>query len=138
MIAEEMAALHARAFAGSGRGWSVDEFAALLKDPNILFYSNETAFALGRFAADEAELLTVATDPNHRRQGLAKAVLSNLENGCVQKGVDRLFLEVAEDNIAALSLYRSMGYIQIARRSNYYARSSGHVDAIICEKRLGS
>jgi Acetyltransferases len=41
-------------------------------------------------------------------------------------GAQSLFLEVAEDNAAALGLYRSLGFVEVGRRPGYYdARSGG-------------
>jgi ribosomal-protein-alanine N-acetyltransferase len=37
----------------------------------------------------------------------------------------RIFLEVAEDNEAALALYRKLGFQEVGRRKRYYARRDG-------------
>ncbi|MEQ9261122.1 MAG: GNAT family N-acetyltransferase [Roseovarius sp.] len=132
-----MAALHARAFAGRGRAWSAEEIAALLENPHVLAVTRPEAFALARVVADEAELLTIATDPDHRRQGLARGVLASLEHAASQRGAARLFLEVAEDNGPARGLYAACGFVEIARRKGYYAApGGGRVDALLMEKAL--
>lgn len=137
--AERMAALHARAFSGHGRPWRADEFADLLASSHVIARGDERGFGLSRLVADEAELLTLATDPEHRRQGRARAVLTALEDALIARGAARHFLEVAADNHTARALYAAMGYDETARRSAYYARPGGHAaDAVIMSRVLGA
>lgn len=134
MTPEEMAACHGRAFKGQGRAWSVAEFAGLMKTPLVFAVGNACAFALGRVIADEAELLTLACDPVHRRTGLGRACLGCFETEAHARGAVTAFLEVAADNAAARALYQAAGYEEVARRSGYYA--GGTVDALILRKAL--
>ena len=137
MTPEVMARCHARAFAGQGRGWTAAEFTALLDSGHVFAVGDDRAFALGRVVADEAEVLTIATDPGHRRAGMGRAVLAALEGKAKARGALRVFLEVAADNSAALGLYTGAGYGEVSRRKAYYMRSDGHrVDALILEKRV--
>ena len=47
-------------------------------------------------------------------------------------GAVRLFLEVAEDNVAARALYERAGFGQIGRRKAYYAApDGGRTDALV-------
>jgi [ribosomal protein S18]-alanine N-acetyltransferase len=48
-----------------------------------------------------------------------------------RRGAQTLFLEAAEDNAAARALYAAQGFVQIGRRTNYYRRASGLVDALV-------
>ena len=139
MTPEQLAATHARAFDRGDRGWSSAEFATLLDCPGALVVGEDRAFALGRVIADEAELLTLATDPAARRQGLARAVLAAFEAQARARGATRAFLEVAADNAAARALYALAEWDIIARRSAYYARSpEPAVDALVLTKSLGA
>ena len=138
MTPEEMAALHARAFAGQGRAWRVEEFIDLSENPLVFAVCDRGAFALGRVIAGEAELLTIATDPAQRRQGLGRMVLATFEVEAAQRGARELFLEVAADNTAAIGLYQNAGYDQIATRTGYYRKPDGvQVDALIFRKETG-
>jgi len=133
----ELAALHARGFAGRGRGWSAAEFATLLADAQVVAVGDGRAFALGRAVVDEAELLTIVTDPDHRRQGLAAAVLSAFEGAARDRGAARVLLEVAQGNAAAAALYAAAGYAVIGRRAGYYRSPDGGCeDALILERGL--
>jgi len=137
MTPEEMAALHARAFAGQGRGWRAGEIRALLESGHVLAVSRPGGFALIRIVADEGELLTIASDPELRRQGIGRALLAEAESVAHAQGAARMMLEVACDNAAALALYARAGYCQSACRKRYYARPDGRrADALILEKDL--
>lgn len=137
MTAEEMAACHARAFAGQGRAWSEQEFASLLESPHVFAVGNARAFTLGRAVADEAELLTIATDPEYRRQGMGLKALSGFEAAAAARGATRAFLEVSAANVGAIALYRMAGYVETGRRTGYYQTKEGREDALLMEKVLG-
>lgn len=133
-----LAAVHARAFEVD-RAWSEAEFHDLLREPKSLLVSYGEAFVLGRVIADEAEILTLATDPGHWRQGLARRCLADFEAACGVRGARFVFLEVAADNAAASALYDSAGYTMIGRRRDYYARNGkSPVDALMLRKELGT
>ncbi|MGK7651479.1 GNAT family N-acetyltransferase [Roseovarius sp. B08] len=137
MTPEALATLHGRAFAGQGRGWSAAEFRDLLERPHVFVTGDGKGFAMGQAVAGEAELLTLATDPHARREGHGRACLRAFEAEARGRNADRLFLEVAADNVAALALYLSEGFTELARRKEYYNRpEGGPVDALVLEKRF--
>ena len=136
MTPATLAATHARAFVET-RGWSALEFAALLASPGVIMTGDSTAFVLGRVTVDEAEVLTLATDPTHQRRGLARTVLAAFEAQARIAGAKTVFLEVAEDNHPANALYAAANYEQVGRRPGYYATLTGNrVAALILQKRL--
>lgn len=136
MTPEHLAALHARAFTRQ-RPWNAAEFASLLDAPSVFLVHSDHAFALGRVIVDEAELLTLATDPAHQRHGLGRAILAEFHAAAHARGAARAFLEVAADNTPAISLYSHAGYAQDGRRPGYYHMSDGqHVDAVIMSRAL--
>jgi ribosomal-protein-alanine N-acetyltransferase len=50
----------------------------------------------------------------------------------------RLFLEVAADNPAALTLYGKLGFARLSERQGYYARPDGRpATAIVMARDLG-
>jgi ribosomal-protein-alanine N-acetyltransferase len=77
-------------------------------------------FALGRAAADEAELFAIAVMPAARRRGAGAALLAAWERAAAAKGAQQLFLEVAEDNLPARGLYARSGWVEAGRRRGYY------------------
>jgi [ribosomal protein S18]-alanine N-acetyltransferase len=135
-VIKALAATHARAFTAT-RAWSDAEFTSLLASRGVILAGDPKAFALGRVTLDEAEILTLATDPAHQRKGLARAVLMQFEAMAKAREASTIFLEVAADNIAALALYSSEGYAQVGQRPGYYDVSAGTpVTALVLRKVL--
>ncbi len=138
MTPASLADLHARAIRVP-RPWSAAEFTDLLASPLAYVTGDKCAFAFGRVVAGEAELLTIVTDPEHRRRGLGRKVLAAFESEAVRRGATRAFLEVAADNAGARRLYLSAGYAEVGLRPRYYATAeSGHIDAVLMAKTLES
>ncbi|MFT6075798.1 MAG: ribosomal-protein-alanine N-acetyltransferase [Yoonia sp.] len=136
MTPEALAALHTKAFSAT-RAWSATEFASLLSQRGTQVCGTTYSFALIRVVADEAEVLTLATDPTMRRQGLAKAALSDAEAAAQSAGAQTMFLEVSEDNTAAKALYAACDYTQVGRRPGYYLpKNAAPVAALIMRKEL--
>ncbi len=134
MTPETLAVIHARAFSVP-RPWSAAEFAALLAAPGIILCGDARAFVLGRITLDEAEVLTVATDPAQRRKGLARAALNAFDARAIAAGAQSAFLEVAADNAPAIGLYAAAGYAQVGRRPGYYRHADGSgIAALIMRK----
>jgi ribosomal-protein-alanine N-acetyltransferase len=123
--AELLSALHRETFAD---GWSVDAMGEVLRSPGVfallaLVDGVPAGFALGRLAADEAELLSIGTLANARRLGIGRALVVAIA-ACVPRA-RALFLEVGEDNPAARALYAGLGFALIGRRADYYQRGPG-------------
>ena len=136
MTPADLARIHVRAFPQE-RGWSEEEFATLLAQPGAVLSGDARAFALLRVVADEAEVLTIATDPDHRRKGHARAALAEAEAMAAAQGATAVFLEVAEDNTPAQELYAQAGYRQVGRRPNYYVpKNAAPVAALVLRKDL--
>ena len=76
-------------------------------------------------AADEAEILTIAVDPTERKRGVGRELLNEHLQQAAFAGARQLFLEVDEDNAAALALYRRFGFQQVGQRAGYYRRQDG-------------
>jgi ribosomal-protein-alanine N-acetyltransferase len=137
-----MAAVHATNF---DEAWGADEIGALLEGPGgfgLIVRDPQTeaivAFILARAVADEAEVLTLAVDPPHRRSGVGRALVEAVALGAAAAGARSLFLEVASDNDAALGLYRAAGFSPAGRRPAYYRRGAGAVDALVLRRDLNS
>jgi ribosomal-protein-alanine N-acetyltransferase len=78
------------------------------------------AAALFATVADEAELLRVATRPDCRRCGHGRRLLEAGFARLAGAGIAAVFLEVAEGNSAARSLYHALGFEEKGRRPAYY------------------
>ena len=126
--AAALAAIHAAAFPPR-EAWGEDAIALQLALPGAFGLVDERGgMLLGRVAADEAEVLTLAVAPSVRRQGLATALLRAARAQVSACGGHAMFLEVAAGNAAALALYRREGFVEVGRRRRYYADAS---DALV-------
>jgi [ribosomal protein S18]-alanine N-acetyltransferase len=121
-------------------------FAALLASPGMwaaLAWQNGSGqddsgsgpaagYVMARSVAGEAEIVSIGVRPDARRLGIGAALLADAMVRAIALGADAIFLEVAEDNPAAVALYRSAGFEGVGRRPDYYPRkSSSPVAALI-------
>lgn len=131
-----LARIHAASFINA-RAWSEAEFADLLASPFVFVEATEHGFVLGREIAGECELLTIAVLPDAQGQGIGARLLDRFEQTSRARGAVLLFLEVAADNLSALSLYRRSGWNESGQRVGYYTRLDGSKqDAILMQKHL--
>lgn len=115
-----LAAIHAAAFPPN-EAWGADAISLQLALPGALGLIDERGgMLLGRVAADEAEVLTLAVAPHARRQGVARSLLEAAGKEIRHRGGRTIFLEVAEGNIPAQQLYRRFGFVEVGRRHRYY------------------
>jgi ribosomal-protein-alanine N-acetyltransferase len=133
--AAAMAAIHAEAFPPAD-AWSADSIAKLLRMPGaIAFLDPAGGMIMARVVADEAEILTLAVAPDARRRGLGRRLLTRAAREARTFGATRLFLEVAEANYAARTLYSESGFSECGRRPHYYSDGS---DALVLHRTLTS
>lgn len=133
-----LARVHAAAF---DTPWPPEAFAKLLKSPGAFALAAVDAAPVGlilmRAFAGEAEVLTLAVEPSHRRLGVARALLQAGAAQARAMGAEALFLEVAADNAAAIALYREAGFEAVGHRAGYYRRPHGEAaDALVLRRTL--
>ncbi len=136
-----IASLHGALFPDA---WSAADVAALTEAPGGLGLVVAGAagtplagFAIGRVAADEAEVLSIGVAPAQQRGGLGAALVTALGDAARSAGARRLFLEVSADNEPARALYRRLGFAEIGRRKGYYRHGSGPgIDALLLAREL--
>jgi len=83
---------------------------------------------------DESDMMNLAVHPDHRRKGIAQALVDALEVALRERGSEALTLEVRASNGPAISLYEKMGLQPVGRRPNYYRNPKE--DALILRKAL--
>ena len=134
-FAEDCAALHATAFP---HPWGTPEFDNLIRASASLGEAAvETrtrkllGFVLSRRALDEAEILTVAVDAAVRGQGVGAKILAVHLPRLGRFGIRTVFLDVGDNNAAALHLYGRLGFREVARRPGYYRTAGGGTTAAI-------
>ena len=117
-------------------GWGEADFAAALAAPQIVIAADAVSYALARHGGGEAELLLIATHPAARQAQHGTRALLRLEALLMARAVERIFLEVAEGNGAAIALYRRQGYRETGRRTGYYGAGAARQDALLMAKDL--
>ena len=85
-------------------------------------------------AAGEAHLLNMTIAPIWRGHGLGRELLEHCLASARAHRAESLFLEVRPSNTAALALYQSSGFIDLAVRPDYYPGRTGPEDAVIMKR----
>ena len=69
---------------------------------------------------EQAQIAHIGVAPEHQRQGVASKLMDHCIREAVLNGCENVTLEVRVTNDAAVSMYEKYGFIQAARRKNYY------------------
>lgn len=127
--AERLAAVHATAF---DTPWSAAAIADLLQQAVVFAVETPDGFILMRSVADEAEILTLAVHPAARGKGQGTRLVLDGVAAADARGAERVFLEVAQDNVPARAVYARTGFVEAGRRPGYYSRPDGsRADALL-------
>jgi ribosomal-protein-alanine N-acetyltransferase len=77
-------------------------------------------FAIMRYADEVAHLNLLAVDPAHRRRGIARRLVTWLEETALTAGTFIVGLELRAQNAAARDFYRTLGYREVGHVPGYY------------------
>ena len=128
-----LAAIHAAAFPPAEH-WDESAIATQLTLPGGFGLLHPAGgMALGRMAADEAEILALAVIPERRRSGIGRLLLAQAQAQAAAAGARVVFLEVSARNAAARALYAAGGYREVGRRTRYYPDGT---DALVLARPL--
>jgi ribosomal-protein-alanine N-acetyltransferase len=120
--------------------WSPGNFADSLNAGYSMWVREADGEIIGYYvmmaAAGEAHLLNLTIAPIWRRHGLGRDLLEHCMACARDHRADSLFLEVRTSNTAAIGLYHSSGFIDLAMRRGYYPAREGREDALILKKDL--
>ena len=105
--------------------WSAQAFIDTLSMDGVIFLvAREEKRILGYcgiyLAADEGEITNVAVHPEHRRNGIARALMEKLLTNAGDRGAAHIILEVRQSNEAAIRLYESTGFESCGVRKRFY------------------
>lgn len=105
--------------------WNTNTFTNELENENSYYLVAKindeiVGFAGIKIILDEADIMNVVTKKNKRNLGIGFCILENLIYIAKEKNVKKLTLEVNEKNLAAIHLYKKLGFKQIAVRNKYY------------------
>lgn len=117
--------------------WSENSVAEELNNPlSLWLVAAEDGEVIGYVGSqavlDAADIMNVAVAPEHRRRGIARLLLLQLEEEMRMRDVTSLTLEVRASNLTAQALYEGLGYHEVGRRPNYYRKP--REDALILRK----
>ena len=102
-----------------------DLFLELYQDCGSLFFvanrgGSMTGYSVACTRPPRAELVSIAVDPNHRRMGVAVALMKHMLARLRKLGVTRFSLMVRARNSGAIELYRRFGFRRTGRVARYY------------------
>jgi ribosomal-protein-alanine N-acetyltransferase len=89
------------------------------------------AFLVAWVVADELHLIHIATHPNARRLGAARALMKTLLSHAPEHKSRLVLLEVRRTNRAAVRLYRSFGFSAMGVRRSYYADGEDAIEMML-------
>lgn len=99
----------------------------------VLFNNKLIAFLEAHQIFEEVELEFIGVHCDYRKQGIAKQIIQIFEYNIQQLGAIRILLEVGEQNLKALNLYKTLNYKQYGIRKKYYLNGD---HAILMEKQI--
>lgn len=133
--AEEIAFIEKECFSSP---WSENSIRESMKNGNLFLGIREDGRLKGYVSFyesfDEGYINNIAVLKESRRLGIGKALLKEVTEYAVLKGLSFISLEVRESNTPAKKLYSSFGFKEEGRRKKYYKNPDE--DAIILTRRF--
>ena len=105
--------------------WSLESLELMLTEQASALVALEDGRVLGYVGMmcvlDEGQIINVAVHPDARRRGVGRSLMQAAEAYAKERGIAFLSLEVRESNIAARSLYSSLGWEEQGIRKGFYS-----------------
>ena len=130
---DAMAALDRSCF--GDEGWSANAFLSQACHPTgvvlaALCGGDLAGLFAGFTASDTGEVLTIATVPEYRGKGVARALMTEFLR-LVPNDVETIALEVRQSNSAAIALYESFGFTKAGVRRRFYRGPAEDADIMV-------
>jgi len=132
---EVLAQMHCQCF---DTYWDEAQFIQLLSLPTTHGFMCECGFILFSKVLDEVEILTFCVLPQSRCMGIGRLLLMQLMEWAKAHHMNRIFLEVSEENWPARHLYEQVGFTFLSKRPRYYQTPDGFKDALCFVKKIDS
>ena len=120
--------------------WTPGNFADSLKAGYSMWVHEADSEVIGYYvmmaAAGEAHILNLTIAPSWRRHGLGRDLLNHCLACACDHHTESVYLEVRTSNTAAIALYHSSGFSDLAVRRAYYPSHNGREDALIMTREL--
>lgn len=140
MAESDLPRIHRIELASYEYPWSMGNFADSMDAGYSMWVREADGEIIGYYAmmagAGEAHLLNLTIAPIWRRHGLGRDLLEHCLAGACAHKAETMFLEVRTSNAAAIALYHSSGFVDLALRRNYYPARGGREDALIMKLTL--
>lgn len=112
----------------------IDTFSS---NPYVKLYTysvdkNIVAFIQYEDIYDRFELDNIYVLKEYRNRGIASSLMEHMINEGKKQNIINITLEVREDNVNAINLYKKYGFTEKAIRNNYYENCNG----ILMEKEM--
>ncbi|NJC84256.1 GNAT family N-acetyltransferase [Planosporangium mesophilum] len=138
---------------GAALGWveppSADEVTALLAEVGLAALAGDAALRAAYDGSDlvgvgywrryarpthqpHADLEKVAVDGAAQGRGVGRALTAALVDAARERGIEVLTLDARGDNDRALTLYRSLGFVEYGRLADFVAVGEHRYDKVFC------
>ena len=107
--------------------WSLESIQHELENSDKKFYvvieDEDRLIGYGGawLVADEGQITNIAVRKDYRRDGYGAMINRKIVKECFKRGMTEIFLEVRISNLAALALYRRLGFAVKGLRKDYYS-----------------
>lgn len=124
-IPDDVPKIHSLELASFSDPWSErDILGTVCSEGGICFVAIDggevIGYVFGRLIAPEGEIYRIAVRADKRKRGIGYRLLSYMMKTERGQGLETVFLEVRESNLAARNLYSAFGFQEIGVRKNYY------------------
>ena len=93
-------------------------------------------FSISLYSENFMDVFLIFVAPKFRRRGIAQNFLKDIKKFCKLRLINKIVLEVNEDNQAANILYQKFGFKIVGKRKDYYFMNEKKSDAIVMELNL--
>ena len=97
------------------------------KDSEIIGYS------IGLCGDKELHITNIAVATGHQRHGIGQRLVCEMENVAIERGCTFAYLEVRINNVAAINMYKNLGFGILHTQKRYYIDGD---DAYVMHKEL--
>ncbi|WP_314641701.1 ribosomal protein S18-alanine N-acetyltransferase [uncultured Veillonella sp.] len=107
--------------------WSLESVLAELEGSSNKLYmvicegNHIVGYAGAWLVYDEGQITNIAILPSVRGKGYGSKLTKQLIDECFSRGMHEIFLEVRTSNLAALAMYRNLGFSVKGIRKEYYS-----------------